>query len=95
MHGCFRLKNNPGIAKHDAKVYLGRLVAKTLARNNFMHPEDDFDEHDTEKDSFMPLKDLFEIMDMQISDLPTSQINRLRLDIEKAKKSFKLIMTFS
>ena len=89
VHGCLRLKRDPGIAKHAKIVLDGRVAALRLTKVNLLDNADDFElatcEMDTWDDSFM--KGLEDVNGQE-------EIDILKEQIASAKVSHSIIIAY-
>ena len=91
VHGCLRLKNDPGIADHAQIVCQGRLAALQLLATGYFinNSTEDFEEHEIELDEWNT--DFLQSLPVIISGDETL---KLKEKVKRAKESHAIITAF-
>ena len=84
VHGCLRLKRDPGLARHAKVVFEGRAAALKLRKLDKLAPADDFEAYELSSDDFAD--------DVISLPLIRGTITELKSKVQKAKHSHAVIV---
>ncbi len=90
VHGCLRVKRDPGIAEHAKKVLDGRLAALQLRTHDLLSDEEDFPQHELELDTW---DDKF-IEEIYETPPSPGEIDALKQKVATAKESHRVITAY-
>ena len=95
VHGCFKLKNDPGISQLSQAVLRGRISAKRLWLHGLLPEENEFDIGSIVDDTWLADGDLRDGDYGQFTDKPTEEeLDGLLSKIESAKEAHKIIIAY-
>lgn len=97
MHGCLRLKNDPGVEEQSTKVLSGRLAERklrVLKHFNIQHVDCKFEEENND-DSFLSYKEMQKNnVTKYLTPLMPEEIEEHILSIEEGKIAHDAIINF-